>query len=97
MNETYCAAAVALLLALVGCADAPVDAQPKPGEVVATSTDTAQKKVCHREAPAGSNILQTVCRTAEDEARNRREVEEANRQITRESSVQTEQRVFSGH
>ena len=97
MNGTHCAAAVALLLALVGCADAPVDAQPKLGEVVATSTDTSQKKICHREAPAGSNILQTVCRTADDDARNRREVEEAARQITRESAVQTEQRVFSGH
>ncbi len=97
MNGTHCAAAVALLLALAGCADAPGDPQPTQGQVVATSADAGQKKICHREAPAGSNILQTVCRTAEDQARNQRDVGEANRQISRESAVQVEQRVFSGH
>ncbi len=97
MNGTRCAAAVALLLALAGCADAPADGQPPKDDVVAASTDPGQKKICHREAPAGSNILQTVCRTAEEQARNQREVEEAQRQISRESSVETEQRVFSGH
>jgi len=55
MNATPFAAAITLVLALGGCADAPAT-QPANGPAVATADAAPPKLICHKERPIGSDI-----------------------------------------
>ena len=87
MNGTLFAAAASLLLALVGCAEAPVATTPPPADAVAAAGAAPARKICHKERPTGSDIPITVCRSAEVEAENARNLEAAQRQIAHDTGV----------
>jgi len=62
----------AALLVLGGCASQPalVGGGTAPIVVANTTTDIKPetKLVCHKESPAGSNMIHTVCETEQTEA-----------------------------
>jgi starvation-inducible outer membrane lipoprotein len=61
----------AALLVLGGCAQQPLVAGGTAPVVVANSTTEIKpetKLVCHKESPAGSNMIHTVCEAQQTEA-----------------------------
>jgi len=90
MNATPFAAAITLVLALGGCADAPAT-QTANGPAVATADAAPPKLICHKERPIGSDISQTVCRRADDEAADARGVDAAKRQVSQDGGVAAQQ------
>jgi hypothetical protein len=92
MNATPFAAAVTLLLALGGCAEAP-PVPPTTGAAVATADGAAPKLICHMETPTGTNFPRRYCRSAEAVAADAEGVAAAERQVTQDGGVAAQQQM----
>ena len=92
MNGTLFAAAASLLLALCGCAEAPVSTAPPPSGAMAVAGAEPARKICHKERPTGSDFPMTVCRSVEDESEEAKDADAVRRRVAHDAAVEAAQR-----